>query len=71
MKHKKNLWNTVAVLIVAVLVIMAFARGEVQFWLYVAAFTAWGIWASVKHLIPYLKECHCRRELQKERKGTA
>ena len=68
MKHRKNLWNTVAVLIVAVLVIMAFARGEVQFWLYVAAFTAWGIWASIKHLIPYLKECHCRRELQKEQK---
>lgn len=68
MKHKKNLWNTVAVLIVAVLVIMAFTRGEVQFWLYVAAFTAWGIWASIKHLIPYLKECHYHRELKKEQK---
>ena len=71
MKHKKNLWNTVAVLIVAVLVIMAFARGDVQFWLYVAAFTAWGIWASIKHLIPYLKECHYRRELKKEQKRKA
>ena len=68
MKHKKNLWNTVAVLIVAVLVIMAFVRGDLQFWLYVAAFTVWGIWASIKHLLPYLKECHYRRELQKEQK---
>ena len=66
MKHKKNLWNAAAVLIVAVLVIMAFTRGNLQFWLYVAAFTAWGIWASVKHLIPFLKECHFRRELEKE-----
>lgn len=68
MKHRKNLWNTVAVLIVAVLVIMAFARGNLQFWLYVAAFTVWGIWVSVKHLIPYLKECHYRKVLQKEQK---
>lgn len=68
MKHRKNLWNTVAVLIVAVLVIMAFTRGEVQFWLYVAAFTAWGIWASIKHLIPYLKECHYRNEVKREEK---
>ena len=68
MKHRKNLWNTVAVLIVAVLVIMAFTRGDLQFWLYVAAFTAWGIWASIKHLIPYLKECHYRNEVKREEK---
>ena len=68
MKHKKNLWNTVAVLIVAVLVIMAFTRGNLQFWLYVAAFTAWGIWASIKHLIPYLKECYYRNEAKREAK---
>lgn len=68
MKHKKSLWTTVAVLIVVFLVIMAFTRGSLQFWLYVTAFTAWGIWASVKHLIPFLKECHYRRKLQREQR---
>ena len=45
MKHKSTLWNGVSVLVVAVLVITAFARGALQIWLYAAAFTVWTAWA--------------------------
>lgn len=55
MKSNKTLWSGVSVLIVAVLAITAFTRGQLQVWLFAAAFAAWGIWAGVRFLIPYLK----------------
>ncbi len=55
MKNRKSLWSGVSVLIVAVLAIMAFVRGDLKAWLLAAAFTAWGIWAVVLFLAPYVK----------------
>ena len=53
MKTKPSLWNSVSVLVVAVLVIAAFIRGDIQIWLYAAVFAAWAVWVSVRYLIPY------------------
>ena len=55
MKSNKTLWSGVSVLIVAVLAITAFIRGQAQIWLLAAAFAAWGIWAAILFLIPYIK----------------
>ena len=55
MKTKPSLWNSVSVLVVAVLVIAAFIRGDIQIWLYAAVFSAWAVWVSVRYLIPYLQ----------------
>jgi len=54
MKKKTTLWNGVSVLIVALLVIMAFVRGNAQFVLTVIAIAAWSVWAVVKFLAPYV-----------------
>ena len=46
MRQKKNLWSGVSILIVAVLVITAFIRGNAQAWLLAAAFVIWAVWAT-------------------------
>ena len=55
MNKKTSLWSGVSVLIVAVLAVMAFIRGNAQIWLLGVAFAAWAVWAAVKFLLPYLK----------------
>ena len=59
MKKKKTLWNGVSVLIVALLVIMAFVRGNAQFVLTVLAIAAWSVWAVVKFLAPCRHKAEC------------
>ena len=56
MRKKKNLWSGVSILIVAVLVITAFIRGNAQAWLLAAAFAIWAVWATCYFLVPYIKE---------------
>ena len=68
MRRKKNLWSGVSMLIVAVLVITAFIRGNTQVWLYAIAFTLWAVWATIGFLIPYIKEELHRHEAQRIRK---
>lgn len=61
-------------LIVAVLAITAFVRGNAQFWMLIAAFSVWLIWACVKHLIPFLKSCayrHTARKHHRQRQAQA
>lgn len=65
MKHKKNLWSDVSILIVAVLAITAFLRGTWQFWMLVTAFAVWSAWAIYRHLIPFLKELKHSKEAKK------
>lgn len=43
MRKKKNLWSGVSILIVAVLVITAFIRGNAQAWILAAAFALGGM----------------------------
>ena len=68
MKHKKNLWSGVSSLIVAVLAITAFLRGAWQFWMLVAAFAVFAVWASYRFLIPFIKEKWYGREAKKLQK---
>lgn len=68
MRRKKSLWSGVSILIVAVLAITAFIRGNAQVWLLAAAFTIWSVWAVIYFLIPYIKEEIHRREARRIRK---
>lgn len=68
MRKKKSLWSGVSILIVAMLAITAFIRGNAQIWLYAIAFVAWSAWAVVYFLIPFIKEERHRTEAQRIRK---
>ena len=63
MKKKRSLWSSLPPLIVSVLAIMAFVRGNAQMWLLAVAFTLWAVWASLVLLWPRLHE----RKLEKQR----
>ena len=65
MKRKKSLWSGVSILIVAMLAITAFIRGNAQVWLLAIAFTLWSVWAVFYYLIPYIKEELHRREARR------
>ena len=67
-EKKKNLWSGVSILIVAVLVITAFIRGNAQAWLLAAAFVIWAVWATYYFLVPYIKEELHKREAKRIRK---
>jgi len=67
MKKNKTLWNGVSILIVALLVIMAFVRGDAQFVLSVLTIAAWSVWAIVKFLAPYVDAKLNAREARKLR----
>ena len=56
MKRKKTLGAGVSILIVTVLVITAFIRGNAQAWLLAIAFGVWTTWAVIRFMIPYIKE---------------
>lgn len=68
MKQKKSLWSGVSVLIVAVLAITAFIRGNAQVWLLAIVFALWTVWASIRFLVPHIKEQFHRREARRIRK---
>lgn len=68
MKNKPTLWNGVSVLVVAVLIITAFARGVAQIWLYIASFAAWTAWALLKFFLPWLQAKASQREARRIRK---
>ena len=68
MRRKKSLWSGVSILIVAMLAITAFIRGNAQIWLLAITFTLWSVWAICYYLIPYIKEELHRREARKIRK---
>lgn len=70
MNKKTSLWSGVSVLIVAVLAVMAFIRGNAQIWLLVSVFAIFAVWASVKYLSPYLKMQKSRYEVRKLRKKS-
>ena len=68
MRRKKSLWSGVSILIVAMLAITAFVRGNAQVWLLAIAFTLWSVWACLYYLVPYIKDELHRREARRIRK---
>ena len=68
MRRKKSLWSGVSILIVAMLAITAFIRGNAQAWLLAITYTLWSVWAVCYYLIPYIKEELHRREARRIRK---
>lgn len=67
MNKKTSLWSGVSVLIVAVLAVIAFIRGNAQIWFLISAFAVFAVWASVKYLIPHLNMLKSRYEMRKLR----
>lgn len=65
MQRKNSLMTGVSLLIVAVLVITAFTRNTLQLWLLIGAFTVWGIWATIRFLVPYLQRVKLRYDARK------
>lgn len=61
-KKKPNLWPDVSILVVAVLTITAFFRGNWQLGLLIAAFAVWGVYAVFRHLLPFIREQLYRKE---------
>ena len=61
-KAKPNLWPDVSILVVAVLTITAFFRGNWQLGLLIAAFTIWSVYAVFRHLLPFIQQQRDRRE---------
>ena len=70
MKKKKrpNLWPDVSILVVAVLTITAFFRGNWQLGMLIAAFTVWSIYAVFRHLLPFIREQSDRKEARNLRR---
>lgn len=66
-KAKPNLWSDVSILMMAVLTITAFFRGNWQFGLLIAAFIIWSVYAAYRHLLPFIQEQQHRREAKELR----
>ena len=63
-KKTSTLWSGVSLLIVAVLAVTAFSRGNIQIWLLTGIFSIWGIWATIKFLLPFMKNHKDRAKIQ-------
>lgn len=62
MKSHQKLWNSVSLLIVAVLAITCFVRGNAKVWFYLAAFLLWSVLGLRKYLVPMIKRYKYTRE---------
>lgn len=70
MNKKSSLKSGVSVLIVAVLAVMAFLRGNAQTWFLVGIFAAFAVWAAVKFLLPHLRSKKSRHEVKAAQKKS-
>ena len=62
MKKKQSLSTGISALIVAVLIVIAFFRGDIQVWLLSSVLVVWGLWATITYLLPRI------RKTQKEKR---
>lgn len=62
MKTHQKLWNSVSLLIVAVLAITCFTKGRVQVWFYIAAFMVWSTFILTKFIRPVIKRYKYSKE---------
>lgn len=61
-KHKTLLGGSVSILIVAVVAILAFVRGNLLIPLLIAAFALWGLWLVLTLLLPAWRETRRQRD---------
>lgn len=64
MNQKNPLWSSVSILVVAVLIVTAFVRGDWAVPLLIVPFVVWGLWAFWTQLFPGLRR-RCELYLQK------
>ena len=65
MRRFQKLRSSVAILILAILVLFCFTRGNVQTLLYATAFLIWGVYALFAFMIPMVKRNKYRRQTRK------
>lgn len=71
MNHSQRLRNSATVLLVAVLAILAFVRGDTQIWFLTGAFTLWALWVFIPMAVYAYKRRQLRQSQQKKAaKGT-
>lgn len=70
MRKNGELFNSVALLISAVLAVICFTRGKVQLALCLTVFTAWAVYVCVISAFPTLKRLKYRREGKRIQKET-
>lgn len=76
MRVQQKLWNSVSLLIVAVLAITCFTRGNARVWFYASAFLIWSISVLRWYLMPIIKRYKYSKETRqilkqgKKAKGT-
>lgn len=61
MNQQNPMWNSISILVAAVLAIIAFVPDRWSGWLLLAAFAVWGAWAVMTQLLPALRR---RRDRQ-------
>lgn len=66
MKQKNPMWASISFLVVAVLAIMAFVRGNWMIPLLIGAFAIWGLWAFMALGVPVLRIRGAKREQQRQ-----
>lgn len=66
MNHGKRAVNGAAGLLVAVLAIFAFVRGDAQLWLLGAAFAVWGLWMFIPMAVYAYRRIRRRRQPQRK-----
>lgn len=67
MNGKQRITSSAVGLLVAVLAILAFVRGDIQIWLLAGAFVVWALWV----IIPMAIYSHKRKQLRQRRKAPA
>lgn len=66
MKQKNPMWASVSALVVAVLAIIAFVRGDWEIPLLIGAFAIWGLWVFMTLGIPALRIRGAKRKQQRQ-----
>lgn len=65
MRRFQKLKSSAVMLLMAVLAITCFTRGNLQMFLYIAAFLTWGVYAFITFLLPIIARQKQRRELRR------
>ena len=67
MNHSQRMKNSAVGLLVVVLAILAFVRGDIQIWLLAGAFVVWALWVFV----PMAVFAYKRKQLRQTRRKKA
>lgn len=64
MKKNATLWNSIPILIAAVIAVVAFTRGTRSTVLLILVFALWGLWAIWTQVLPARRRAHVRQQTE-------